>query len=83
MDNRLNFETYLFISKEKFIISVYTNSDERVYEKESIVDKQIPNDVFFVKLDNFLNQNIFKIEKILNDFIKGIILIISQIIFFQ
>ncbi len=83
MDNSLNFETYLFISKEKFIISVYTNSDERVYEKESIVDKQIPNDVFFVKLDNFLNQNIFKIEKILNDFIKGIILIIESDNFFS
>ena len=40
MDENLNFETYLFLSSKKFIISVNNDINEKIYEKELILDKK-------------------------------------------
>ncbi len=82
MVDYLNFETYLFISPKKFIIIVNTEKKEKIYEKELIFEKEI-EEIDLETLDNFLNDNIFKIEKILNDFVKNIFIIIDYDAFFS
>ena len=69
-----NYETYLLISSKKLIISVNKFSNEKIYFNELKLDK-FSNEIIFDKLDNFLNENVFKIEKILNDFVKNIFVI--------
>jgi hypothetical protein len=76
MDDYLNFDTYLYISSKKFTISVNTETKKKIYDKDltlKIDIKQIDLDI----LDNFLNENIFKIEKLLKNFVKNIYLIID------
>ena len=82
MDENLNFETYLFLSSKKFIISVNNDINEKIYEKELILDKKT-EDLDLHLLDLFLSENVFKIEKILNSFIKNIYLIVDCNYFFS
>ena len=77
-----NFDTYLFLTPKKFIILVVKETKEKVYENElSLVSDN--KDFDLDKLDEFLNDNIFKIEKILNDFVKNVNLIIDSENFFS
>ena len=77
MNNNFDYSTYLFLSKKKFILSVYEdNSTKNVYEKQLNIENQL-EDINYGKLEKFLNENIFKIEKILNNFVKKIILIVD------
>ncbi len=77
-----NFETYLFLSPKKFIILVIRETNEKIYENELLLDAK-SKDLDLDKLDHFLNDNIFKIEKFLNDFVKNIHLIIDCEFFFS
>ena len=75
MSSDFDFSTYLFLSKNKIIISVYKENDfEKVYEKELIINEQF-NHINYQELDKFLNENIFRIEKILDNFVKKITII--------
>jgi len=76
MDDYLNFETYLSLSSKKFTISVNTEIKKKIYEKELTFKKDISN-IDLDKLDHFLNENIFKIEKLLKNFVKNIYIIID------
>ena len=82
MDNDLNFETYLFISEKKFIIYVNSETNDQLYKKE-LIHNQDSSKLNLDKLDHFLNENIFKIEKILNGFVKKIIMIVDTKDFFS
>ena len=82
MDNYINFETYLFLGPKKFIISVNTELNREIYKKELIFDQE-KKDLDLKILSDFLNENIFKIEKLLNSFVKSIYLIIDIKIFFS
>ena len=76
MDNDQNFETYLFISPKKFLISVKKKSNfKEVYTNEKNFENN--SNLNLLSLDNFLNENIFKIEKLLSSFIKNIFIIID------
>tara|TARA_Y100000591_G_C21834377_1_gene701588 strand:- start:1303 stop:2016 length:714 start_codon:yes stop_codon:yes gene_type:complete len=82
MTNNIDFSTFLYLSKNKNIISVYEeNNFEKVYEEQMLIDKPL-NHVNYQELDNFLNENIFKIEKKIDNFIKKVIVIIGLDIFF-
>ena len=76
MDDDLNFETYLYISKKKLIICVNSETNKKIYKKE-IIYNQSSEEITLDKVDIFLNENILKIEKILKDFIKKIIVILD------
>ena len=76
MNEDLNFETYLFISPKKFIISVLTDSNKKIFEKKLIIDND-EKILIFDELDIFLNENIFELEKKLKYFVKKIIIIID------
>ena len=81
MDNNQNFETYLFISSKKFSISVFSENDKKVYDNESIQD-EAKDSLDLEQLDFFLYQNIFKIEKLLNKFVKKSYIILDLDVFF-
>ena len=76
MDNDINFETYLFISQKKIIISVYSESNKIIYEKILLIEDD-QRKLDFDKLDHFLNENIFKIEKLIKNFINKIFIILD------
>ena len=38
MVDHLNFEVYLFLSPQKFVISVNKESNEKIYEEELLLD---------------------------------------------
>ena len=83
MDDNKNFETFLFINPKYSKISVYQKSDSKIIYEQSFFFNNDLLSINFDKLKDFLEENIFKIEKILSSFIKDIILIIDFDIFFR
>jgi hypothetical protein len=69
------FETFLYISKNKYQIFVYDkNNLKNLYNEELKNDDEIELNI----LSKFLNDNIYKIEKMIKNFIQNIILIIED-----
>ena len=75
MIEETDFETFLFISKNKYQIFVYDkNSSKNLYNVELMID----DDIELNHLSKFLDDNIYKIEKMVSIFIRNIILIIED-----
>ena len=75
MIEETDFETFLYISKNKYQIFVYDKiSLKNLYETEL----KINDDIDLNFLSKFLDENIYKIEKIVSNFIRDIILIIDD-----
>ena len=75
MTQVIDFETFLFISKNKYQIFVYDKDNlKNLYNKEIMINDGIELD----NLSNFLDENIYKIEKTINSFIRNIILVIED-----
>ena len=77
MTKKVDFQTFLYLNHNQFIIyvaEILTNdeiySEKLVVEENSLESK-------FSRLDEFLDSNIFKIEKKLNSFIKDIYVILD------
>ena len=83
MNKNLDFETYLLVSPQKYLISIEKKINfENIFRKEKTFEKKI--DKFnLVELNNFLNENIYNTEKYLNNFIKEINLILDCNDFFH
>ena len=82
MDKNFDFDTYFFISSNKIVISINNKkSFETIYKKEKSFNN-LSNNLPFEKFDEFLNDNIFLIEKDLKNFIKKINLIVKSENFF-
>lgn len=83
MNKNLDFETYLLVSSQKYLISIEKKINfENIFRKEKIFKKKI--DKFSLdELNNFLNENIYNAEKDLNNFIKEINLILDCNDFFH
>ena len=78
MTNKVDFQTYLYLNCNQFIIyvaKILTN--EKIYS-EKITIEENSKELKFNKLDQFLGSNIFKIEKKLNNFIKDIYVILDS-----
>ncbi|MDA9838321.1 hypothetical protein N9B99_01785 [Candidatus Pelagibacter sp.] len=74
----LDFETYLYISKDKFQIFVLNKKKlKNLYSQELKIDNQFDFKDLNILL-NFLDKNIYKIEKLIGNFIKNIILIVEN-----
>ena len=70
-----DFETFLYISKNKYQIFVYDkNNLKNLYNEEIKTSDQ--NEIN--NLSKFLDENIYKIEKIINNFIRNVILILED-----
>ena len=82
MDNSTNFETYFLISNKKFLINVYDKKNS-----QSIYFNEKTNDNLNIELNLdliniLLKENIFKIERLINGFVKNINLIVESNEFF-
>ena len=77
MTNNLGNRIFLFLSLDKSTIVALNSNDELVYKKEILTNIK-SNQIESKFLDNFLGENIFKIEKELNEFVKNIFLIIDN-----
>ena len=78
MENNTDFKTCLFLTSHKLAIGVYEKQSlKKVYYKESLNDQSIDY-IEHKFLINFLNKNIFEIEKNLKDFVEHINLIVES-----
>ena len=68
MNSIQKFETFLNLGLTEFNISVFDDSQSLIYEDKSTKEKS---------LNEFLDKNIYKIEKLTNDFIKNINLVVE------
>ena len=76
MNEILEFETYLSISKTKFGIYLFdTKNRNNLYTKEITFEKT--DFINHSHLKQFLDDNIFKIEKLVGKFIENIFIIID------
>ena len=73
-----NFQNFLYIDSNKFLISVYQQSNFKNLYFNEFSKKNYQNNLSLDELEIFLNQNIFKIEKSLNTFVKDINFIIEH-----
>ena len=70
-----NFETFLYISKNKYQIFVYDkNNLKTLYHEEIESNEEIELNI----LSKFIDDNIYKIEKMIKDFIRNIIVILED-----
>jgi hypothetical protein len=75
MTENSNFETFLYVSKNKYQIFVYDkNSLKKLYNEEIENNDEVELNI----LSKFIDDNIYKIEKMIKDFIRNIILIIED-----
>ncbi len=71
-----NLETYLYISKDKFGIYIINKSNfKNLYKNEVNFNDDFLN---LNNLEQFLDDNIFKIEKFIGKFIKNIFIVIDD-----
>jgi hypothetical protein len=78
MIEEADFETFLHVSKYRYQISVFDKQKlENLYCKELKINNNIDStDLNY--LSKFLDDNIYKIEKLIGNFIKNIIFITEQ-----
>jgi len=75
MIEETDFETFLYISKNKYQIFVNDKKNlKNLYNKELKINEEIDLN----SLSKFLDDNIYKIEKEVGSFVKNIILIIDD-----
>ncbi|MBD1152449.1 hypothetical protein IDH08_03640 [Pelagibacterales bacterium SAG-MED22] len=78
MTEELNFEVYLCISKKKFEIYLLNKKNlKNVFTDEIFIEDE-SDTIDYNLLSNFLDKNIFKIEKLIGNFLKSILLIIEN-----
>ena len=70
-----DFETFLYISKKKYQMFVYDKNNLKSLYNEEIDNN---NEIELNIISKFLDDNIYKIEKIIKNFIKNIILIVED-----
>ena len=77
MNKILEFETYLNITQTKFGIYLFdTKNRNNLYGKEITFEKK--NFINYAHLKQFLDDNIFRIEKLVGKFIENIFIIIDD-----
>ena len=65
-------QTYLIISKKNFIIYLFNKQKLKTLYYQKLEYENKTNNLDLDNLNNFLNENIFKIEKLIGNFIKNI-----------
>jgi len=78
MTEELNFEVYLSISQKKFGIYLLDKKNLKNIYKEELYLKNDTDLIDYNLLINFLDNNIFKIEKSIGKFLKNIVVVIDN-----
>mgnify|MGYP001237290081 FL=1 len=79
MNEEFELETYLSISPNKFGIYLLDPKKNKNLYKEELRFENNSENIDFVYLNKFLEENIFKIEKLNGDFIENIFLIVKSL----
>ena len=75
MIDETDYKTFIYISKNRYQIFVYDKDSSKSLYNEEI---KIIEDINLNNFSKFLDENIYKIEKKVNYFIRNIILIIDD-----
>jgi len=78
MNKEIDFETYLIISYGKFEIFLLDNKNHKNIHKEEFKFRDVSEKLDFNLLNNFLENNIFKIEKLAGNFVNNINIVIEN-----
>ena len=78
MTKELGFEVYLSISQKKYEIYLLDKKNLKIIYKEEFFIENVTDLIDYNLLSNFLDKNIFKIEKLVGSFVKTIILLIDN-----
>ena len=78
MTEETDFETYLYLSNNKFEIFLFDKKNIKNLFQETLITKNNFDFIEFSELTEFLDKNVFKIEKLIGTFIKNIFLIIDK-----
>ena len=76
MSKNLEKRYFILLSKSEIIFFCSTNKNEILFKKKKDLINYNPNN-FFIELESFLNDNLIKIEKDLNVFIRKIYIIVD------
>jgi len=78
MIREADLQTYLYLNNTQYIIYVTDNkTNEKIYSEKLAIEEN-STEFKFRKMDEFLDSNIFKIEKKLNSFIKDVYVILDS-----
>ncbi len=78
MTEGTDFETYLYLSSDKFKIFLFDKKNiKNLFQETTSIENNF-NFIDFTELTKFLDKNIFKIEKLIGTFIKNIFLIVDN-----
>ena len=78
MTEELNFEVYLNISNKKFEIYLLDKKNLKNIYKEELYLENETDLIDYNLLSSFLDKNVFKIEKLIGNFLKNIFVIIEN-----
>ena len=78
MTEETDFETYLYLSSNKFEIFLFDKKNIKNLFQETLIIKNNFDFIEFSELSQFLDKNVFKIEKLIGTFIKDIFLIVDN-----
>ena len=78
MNKEIDFETYLIISYGKFEISLLDIKNHKNIYHEEFKFKDVSEKLDFNLLNDFLENNIFKIEKLAGNFVNNINIVIEN-----
>lgn len=81
MNDHQEFKTFLNLGSENFLITVFDQNNNKIFEDKFFKEKNINEINDDELLNNFLDKNIFKIEKLTDNYIKKINLVIDKDIF--
>ena len=70
-------QTYLIISKKNFIIYLFNKQKLKTLYYQKLEYENKTNNLDLDNLNNFLNENIFKIEKLVGNFVKNIFIYVE------
>jgi len=75
MNSKETIESYLYIGKDKLSFCIFNNIDQKIYEKETLLDSYTKKNNLVDLVDLFFEENVLKIEKKINKFVNEINLI--------
>tara|TARA_B100001057_G_C22784106_1_gene924859 strand:- start:253 stop:957 length:705 start_codon:yes stop_codon:yes gene_type:complete len=83
VNKNINYYKYLYIGPDKFEISINEKLNLKEIYKNNIIINNHYNDINLNYLDDFLKKNIFISEKLINNFIKEINIIVESYKFLE
>ena len=78
MIEEFDIDSYLYISPNEFQIYLFDKKNQKNLYEKKVKFNNTQNIINFNNLEIFLDDNIFKIEKLAGNFIKNIFLVIEN-----